>query len=642
MKAEASGIILHLNEETLHLDIKAGAADWKWADGFCPAVITEKETIPFSRWQEIGHEKFVSGVGKGIRSSYRMLDGEEESYSFETSVWVEEMEEDWCAGSGKGGKLYGRVHFEWIPICEEGLDVKEVRWPGCMEFEEPSPQWQTLVNEGQGLLIPNNWKIQAGAPAFNGRFLTAGSYMPWYGQIKNGAGYIAIASTPWNGGVWLEHPAGGPYTHIGTWWEPSLGKMDYRRCMEYVFADNCDYNELCKIYRNYVKDKGLFVTLAEKMIRVPAIKKLVGCSIMHCGIKTNVNPESDFYDKTDPEKNNHVTSFTVREMQMGNLRKMGVKKLFLHLDGWADPGYDNKHPDYRNACKEAGGWEGMKDLVNTVHRCGFLFGIHDQYRDYYLDADTFDEEYAVRLTDGTIPKHKRWAGGPQTYLCGTQAPYYVKRNFQDLFRHGIKLDGAYLDVFTCNEGDECDNPRHRMTRRECYEYRKQCFDWLLARGIMTSSEEVSDWSMQSLIFCHYAPYAFMLKAPGTPREGIPVPLFNLVYHDCVLEPWMMDKPDGSEDMMGYALLNAGMPYLIRDGAYENTDGSFTDSSGMGIEEMIARCKVVQELHEKLAFCEMTRHELLDDTGKKQRTVFSDGTCVSVDLETGEYEISTAQ
>ena len=78
--------------------------------------------------------------------------------------------------------------------------------------------------------------------------------------------------------------------------------------MEYVFADNCDYNELCKIYRNYVKDKGLFVTLAEKMIRVPAIKKLVGCSIMHCGIKTNVNPESDFYDKTDPEKNNHVTS----------------------------------------------------------------------------------------------------------------------------------------------------------------------------------------------------------------------------------------------------------------------------------------------------------------------------------------------
>ena len=130
----------------------------------------------------------------------------------------------------------------------------------------------------------------------------------------------------------------------------------------------------------------------------------------------------------------------------------------------------------------------------------------------------------------------------------------------------------------------------------------------------------------------------MLKRSRNVQEGIPVPLFNLVYHDCVLEPWMMDKTEGMEDFMGYALLNAGMPYLLRDGAYENMDGSFTDSSGMWIEEMISRCKVVQELHEKVAFCEMMRHELLDEDGMKQRTVFSDRTCVTVDLGTGEYEI----
>ena len=637
--AEASGITLYLDERTLHMGVRAGAADWKWADSFRPVIVTGEEALDFTRWQETVHEPFVSGVGKGIRSSYRRLDGKEDSYSFETAVWVETMEEDGGRCSEGGAKLYGRVHFEWIPVCEKGLSVKEVRWPGCMDFEEPLSGWQTLVNEGQGLLIPNNWDTQTGELSFNGRFLTAGGYMPWYGQIRERSGYIAIAATPWNGGAWLEHPAGGPYTHIGTWWEPSLGKMDYKRCMEYVFAENCDYNDLCKIYRSYGKDTGLLVTLEEKAARVPSVKELAGCSIMHCGIKTNVHPESDFFDKEDPDKNNHITPFSVREKQLESLHRMGVEKLYLHLDGWAQPGYDNKHPDYRGACREAGGWEGMKSLADTAHRCGFLFGIHDQYRDYYLDAKTYDEEYATRLPDGSIPVHKRWAGGPQTYLCGTQAPYYVKRNFQDLFRHGIGLDGAYLDVFTCNEGDECSNPRHRMTRQECYEFRKHCFDWLLARGILTSSEEVSDWSMQSLVFCHYAPYSFMLKKPGTPREGIPVPLFNLVYHDCVLEPWMMDRPESGEDLMGYALLNGGMPYLIRDGAYENTDGSFTDSSGMGIEEMIARCKVVQAVHEKVAFCEMTRHELLDREGKKQRTLFSDGTCVTVDLAAGEYDIS---
>ena len=125
---------------------------------------------------------------------------------------------------------------------------------------------------------------------------------------------------------------------------------------------------------------------------------------------------------------------------------------------------------------------------------------------------------------------------PSLTFCGTQAPYYVKRNFQELFRHGIKLDCAYLDVFTCNEGDECSNPMHRMTRKECYEYRCRCFDYLLKNGILSSSEEVNDWAVPSQIFCHYAPYDFMMEEPGTPKQGIPVPLYNLVYHDCVIQP----------------------------------------------------------------------------------------------------------
>ena len=129
----------------------------------------------------------------------------------------------------------------------------------------------------------------------------------------------------------------------------------------------------------------------------------------------------------------------------------------------------------------------------------------------------------------------------------------------------------------------------------------------------------------------------MLQSPGTPREGIPVPLFNLVYHDCVIEPWMMDRL-GDEDLMLYALLNGGAPYLIRDGAYANTDGSFSEGVELELRESIRRCQVVSELHEKVAKCELVRHELLDDAGQKQRSVFSDGTIVSVDFSSGEYQI----
>ena len=368
--------------------------------------------------------------------------------------------------------------------------------------------------------------------------------------------------------------------------------------------------------------------------------RLVGAFFVHKGIKTSVNPKSEFFDPAAPEKNNSLTPFAVREKEMEEFHEFGVEKLYFHLDGWAEPGYDNKHPDYLPACEEAGGWEKMKSLSDTMQRLGYLFGIHDQYRDYYKDAPSFDEDYAVRLTDGSIPEHARWAGGPQSYLCATQAPYYVRRNFTEIKNHGIHLDGAYLDVFTCNEGDECDNPRHRMSRKECYENRKKCFDFLISRNILPSSEEASDWAMKSLVFCHYAPYSFMLQTPGTEQIGVSLPLFNLVYHDCVIEPWMMEKLNDTDDYMLYALLNGGAPYLVRDGAYPNIDGAFDGYIHLTPEETVKRCKIVSGLHEKVAKEEMVSHEFVNGDYKVQRTTFADGTRVTVDLCKGTYEIET--
>ena len=214
----------------------------------------------------------------------------------------------------------------------------------------------------------------------------------------------------------------------------------------------------------------------------------------------------------------------------------------------------------------------------------------------------------------------------------------MKRNFGYLEEQGIQLDGAYLDVFTCNEGDECANPHHRMTRRECYDYRALCFRYLLSKGILPSSEEVSDWCVPSMVMCHYAPYEFMMEKPGTPKKGIPVPLFNLVYHDCLIEPWMMDKVSENEDYMLYAILNGGAPYIVRDGAYPNTDGSFDGGVKFTLEEQKDRCKVVSDLHEKVAKCELVRHELVDGNAQIQRSVFSNGTTVTVDFENQTYVI----
>ena len=58
---------------------------------------------------------------------------------------------------------------------------------------------------------------------------------------------------------------------------------------------------------------------------------------------------------------------------MRKLKEAGLDKVYLHLDGWGNPGYDNQHPDYLPACEAAGGWKGMKFLSDSMEEMGYMF-----------------------------------------------------------------------------------------------------------------------------------------------------------------------------------------------------------------------------------------------------------------------------
>lgn len=629
---DCAGTLVELDETTARMTIVRDGHRWRTSEARQPAlrVAGQATSIPFCQAEHITAERRTTGTGEAVTVRYEGFAGTD--YAFETHIWIE--------------STTGDVIAEWVPLNDAALDVTRVIWPAPFTFDEPNGDWVTLITHGQGTMIPNDWPTPTSAIPFDGRYWTEGGYMPFHAQIRDlghpdAAGYVAICETPANAGYVIDHPAHGPHTHIGTWFEPSLGRMDYRRTVRYrlLAGELATVTGVAKTYRAWADEHGLLRTLAEKAVRNPSIRQLPGCMWMHVGAKTHIQPDSSMYDAEHPERNDALVTFGRRADQLRALRKAGVGRLYMHLDGWGQPGYDNQHPDYLPACAEAGGWEGLRALADTAHECGYLFGLHDQYRDYHCNAATHDDRNAVRLADGSIPEHARWAGGRQQYLCGRLAPDYVKRNYREIAAHGIELDGTYLDVFTCNEGDECANPGHRMSRADCYRERARCFRWLLSRGILTSSEEVADWAMPVLVFCHYAPYDFQLAAPDAPRGGVPVPLQNLVYHDCVIEPWMMDRVAGGDDYMLYALLNGGAPYLIRDAAYAGIDG---DVGGAGIdgtlEDDIARCRVVADLHRRVGMLEMTGFDFVDGDVFRQRTVFADGTSVSVDLRAGTYRI----
>jgi hypothetical protein len=499
------------------------------------------------------------------------------------------------------------------------VQIKSVSFPAPLVLDGADSY--TTLPFMQGVLLPNDWDKAFPQLPFNGRLCSEAAYMPWWGQTRADSGYIAIVEQLYDAECDVNHlPDQGGI--VGVNWLPSLGRMAYKRTLLMIFPEKYDYVGLCKTYRAYAKERGLLVTLAEKAQRLPGIEALVGSAVVHLDIKQHVSPDSRYYDKEHPEKNDRLTTFSERAEDMRTISAMGIKKAYLHLDGWGQPGYDNQHPDYLPACGEAGGWEGLAALSEACGELGYLFGIHDQYRDYYLDAATHNPDGAVTLADGTVYEHSIWAGGRQNYLCPSLAPMYVKRNFEQVLANGIRLDAAYLDVFTCNEPDECANPAHAVTRRECLEYRLRCFDYLISKGIIPSSEEIVDWAMPSIVFCHWAPYP---KA----EAGIPVPLLNLVYHDCVIIPWKTGKGEWGtpEGQLGFlhGLLNGGIGYVAPDSS----------------EKEIEYAKTLSAFHEKVARSEMISHEFVNGSRSVQRAVYSNGVTVTVDFDNETYEIEGA-
>lgn len=511
-----------------------------------------------------------------------------------------------------------------LHIMDETEAINEIKWPGSLKLDEGA----LVLPYRQGIYLPYEDHTPLTLP-FQGQFCSAASYLNMIGLISHQSSCLLMIDTPYD----TRYDVKEENHHVSIYHLPSLGHYQKTRQLRMAFLNTTDYNALAHYYRKDVMMKGNYVNLDQKAVLLPQIKTMVQSSLVHCGIETHVQEDSRFFDPSNPSKNNHRTSFKQRLEEMKSYKDLGMDHLYLHLDGWG-VAYDNQHPDVMPINEGAGGKEAMKQLVDGLHQLGYLFGIHDQYRDYYFKAPSYQLEFSVEDIHHQHYEHNFWAGGYQNYLCASQAKAYVQRNFTKLKQSGIDLDGAYLDVFTCNELDECANINHLMTRYECMMYRKHCFDYLTANHIMSSSEEVNDWAIPSLVFCHYAPYEFQMHESGQ-CAGIGIPLFNLVYHDCVIIPWMMDRPN--DDYMLYALLNGGMPYFRRDAAYPNIDGAFTKGL-VPLEEQKERCEIVSNLYQKVYNKAMISHELLDEKGRRQRTTFENGISVTINLDNNTYEI----
>ena len=509
-------------------------------------------------------------------------------------------------------------------IASDGHDrVQRCDWPAPLA---PEAFETTVVPYMQGMMLPKSWPETT--RLYDTSCFGRGLYQPWWGHERGGAAMLVILETPDDAGCQFDHPAGGPTT-IGPRWVHSLGRFAYPRRVRFCFFEQGNYVDMAKRYRHQALANGRFVSLREKIARNPAVGRLIGAPVVHTSILYHIQPESSYYHKDDPAQNHQLVTFEARAKDLQALAAKGITNAYIHLDGWGLRGYDNLHPDVLPPCPEAGGWDGMKHFAEVCDHLGFLFAIHDQYRDYYLDARSYQDRHTLLEESGRRPSGNTWYGGRQSVLCPSLAPGHVRQNHSTILDHGVKLRGAYLDVFSVVPPEECYSPEHPVTRTECLRYRGECLNSVRAWGGIVSSEEPSDWSVPYLDLVHHGPFALNPNPGKGPAMGIPIPLFDLVYHDALLMPWSLGRGEWGipEKDWGFlhALANGGMPYLGLNPGPEDLE----------------RVRTLCALHRRVALLEMIRHEFLDASWRRQRTTFADGTRVTIDLEKDQYEITPA-
>ena len=617
-----------LDESDLALKVQAGNALWQMVpsspkdmlvrangeDTYVRLADAAKKTI--TRYDT----GFKTGV-KIVLSGWRNLD-----LSLVLTVALEGRNEE---------LVFGTVAREHNAV------VRQLDWPTALDAHDVD---YTLLSNGRGTLLPRHWskeyypirsitpegKIAATDHSLLQSNVIESWSMSWWGFQKGKSAMMIIVETPDDAAYQFSHPAGGP-TVVGPRWLATLGRFGYPRSARMSFLSDANYVDMAKRYRRYVMDTGLFVSLAEKIARTPGVKDLIGVPQTRLSILRNMSPDSDRYDTKDPAKNYSLTTFDERARQLRELKARGFDRVLVFISGWPHLGYDRQHPDSLPPPEKAGGWEGMKRLVDAARELGYPYILHDQYRDYYLDAPSYDAQFAVReedarvpaqafpgsrfgdSKDGDIPMMRHWDGGKQAYLNNRFWLGHLLKNYQLFFDRGIKPQGIYLDVIGYVPPDEDFNPEHPTTRSQAMAGRAACMTWSRHNLGIVVTEAGADWVI---------PYVDVINQSGGGSKAILVPLYNLVYHDAVIVSY------GARDQQSLlrGLLNGGVPEL----PIASTD-----------EKTVLLMRQMMALHKRVGLLEMTRHEFLDKNYRKERATFADGTTVTVDWDTNMFTVNPA-
>lgn len=130
----------------------------------------------------------------------------------------------------------------------------------------------------------------------------------------------------------------------------------------------------------------------------------------------------------------------------------GLNDCLALIHAWQHHGYDNGLPTHMPPNPSAGGDEGMKHLATAALNAGFLFGLHENYVDYYPNYEQFTEDEIALNSEGE--RIKAW------FNSGTQIQSFavkpgkmvpLARTQSPRIHAAYQTNAMFHDVASCVE-----------------------------------------------------------------------------------------------------------------------------------------------------------------------------------------------
>jgi hypothetical protein len=307
-------------------------------------------------------------------------------------------------------------------------------------------------------------------------------------------------------------------------WLPQKGQFGPKRRLRYVFLDGGGYVAMCKRYREYARQTGLLKTLTEKRKENQNVDLLVGAVNVWCWDQDAVA--------------------ICREMQ-----SLGIDRIL-----WSN----RCKPEAIAQLNEMGVLTSRYDIYQDVMDPANFPKLHGVHSDWTTEA--WPDDLAI-MADGQWERGWRVRGKdgqwyPCGVLCDRLAVDYARRRIPpELETHPYRC--RFIDTTTASPWRECYAPKHPMTRTESRHWKMELLRFVGETSkLVTGSETGHDAAVP---FVHYFEGMLSLgpyRVPDSGRNMIDVvhdvpervakfqtghyyrlPLWELVYHDCVVAQW---------------------------------------------------------------------------------------------------------